>query len=132
MNKTLLLGRLVKDPEVTLAQSDNEYARARYILAVKKKKKNEAAFIPCVCFGKTAEFAQKYLKKGKEIVVAGHIDTSTYETANGNRAFSMNVIVDEHFFTGAPDPTQRNQNDSTDSDGFMTLPEGVQEELPFE
>ncbi len=132
MNKTILLGRLIKDPEVILAKNDSEFTRARYILAVKKKKKNEASFIPCVCFGKNAEFAQKFLRKGKEIIVSGHIDTGSYETNTGNRVFTMNVIVDEHYFTGAPDPAVKEKHAQAGADGFMEIPEGVQEELPFD
>lgn len=131
MNNVTLMGRLTKDPEVVIPQDDTGYSRARYILAVKKRKKDEAAFIPCVAFGKTAEFVQKYLKKGKEIAITGHLDTNSYDDRNGNRVFSMNVIVDEHHFTGAPDPSSREASTQTDPDGFMRLPEGTQEELPF-
>lgn len=131
MNTVILMGRLTKDPEVVIPQNDEGYSRARYILAVKKKKKDEAAFVPCVAFGKTAEFVQKYLKKGKEIAITGHLNTNSYDDRNGNHVFSMNVIVDEHHFTGAPDPSGKSDTYETDKDGFMKLSEGMQEELPF-
>ena len=102
MNKTILMGRLTKDPEVKYLQNENSTAMARYTLAVerryRKDGKAETDFISCVTFGKNAEFAEKYLKKGLKILVSGRIQTGSYVNQEGNKVYATNVIVEEHYF----------------------------------
>ena len=102
MNKTILMGRLTKDPEVKYLQNENSTAMARYTLAVdrryRKDGKAETDFISCVTFGKNAEFARKYLKKGLKILVSGRIQTGSYVNQEGNKVYTTNVIVEEHYF----------------------------------
>ena len=101
MNKTILMGRLTKDPEVKYLQDENSTAMARYTLAVdrryRKDGKAETDFISCVTFGKNAEFAEKYLKKGLKILVSGRIQTGSYVNQEGNKVYATNVIVEEHY-----------------------------------
>ena len=102
MNKTILMGRLTKDPEVKYLQDENSTAMARYTLAVdrryRKDGKAETDFISCITFGKNAEFAEKYLKKGLKILVSGRIQTGSYVNQEGNKVYATNVIVEEHYF----------------------------------
>ena len=102
MNKTILMGRLTKDPEVKYLQDENSTAMARYTLAVdrryRKDGKAETDFISCVTFGKNAEFAEQYLKKGLKILVSGRIQTGSYVNQEGNKVYATNVIVEEHYF----------------------------------
>mgnify|MGYP000683001020 CR=1 FL=1 len=102
MNKTILMGRLTKDPEVKYLQDENSTAMARYTLAVdrryRKDGKAETDFISCVTFGKNAEFAEKYLQKGLKILVSGRIQTGSYVNQEGNKVYTINVIVEEHYF----------------------------------
>ena len=128
MNKTILMGRLTKDPEVKYLQNENSTAMARYTLAVdrryRKEGKAETDFISCVTFGKNAEFAEKYLKKGLKILVSGRIQTGSYVNQDGNKVYATNVIAEGKKLSGAE------KKEDTDPDGFMHLPDG--EELPFE
>ena len=134
MNKTILMGRLTKDPEVKYLQDENSTAMARYTLAVdrryRKDGKAETDFISCVTFGKNAEFAEKYLKKGLKILVSGRIQTGSYVNQDGNKVYATNVIVEEHYFAEGKKLSGSEKKEDTDSDGFMHLPDG--EELPFE
>ena len=135
MNKVILMGRLTRDPEVRYSQGENATAVARYTIAVDRKmsRENEADFIPCVCFGKTAEFAEKYLHKGTKIAVVGRIQTGGYTNKDGNRVFTTDVVVEEHEFAESKNTAANNNSSSnaTASDGFMNIPEGIDEELPF-
>ena len=103
MNKVILMGRLTKTPEIKYLQDDNKTAMARYTLAVDRRygkdREREADFIPCVTFGKNAEFAEIYLKKGTKIVISGRIRTGSYTDSEGVKRYSSNVVVEEHFFT---------------------------------
>lgn len=89
MNKVILMGRLTKNPEIKYAGKDNDMAVARYTLAVNRRYKRdgeqEADFISCVTFGKSAEFAQKYLHKGMRIVIGGRISTGNYKDKDGKQ-----------------------------------------------
>lgn len=136
MNKVILLGRLVADPEVRYSNGENRTAIARYRLAVNRRVKREgdqdADFISCVAFGKQGEFAEKYLHKGTKICVCGRIQTGSYEK-DGQRVYTFDVVVEEHEFceskayggqASAPDQ-------SRSDDGFMKIPEGIDEDLPF-
>lgn len=102
MNRVILMGRLTKNPEIKYAGKDNDMAVARYTLAVNRKYKRdgeqEADFISCVTFGKSAEFAQKYLHKGMRIVIGGRISTGSYKDKDGKTIYTTDVIVEEHEF----------------------------------
>lgn len=138
MNKVILMGRLTRDPEVRWSQGESAMAIARYSLAVDRKFKREgeadADFINCVAFGKQGEFAEKYLRKGMKIAVTGRIQTGSYTDRNGNKVYTTDIVVEEHEFCeskqsneSAPAPERRASSD----DGFMNIPDGLDEELPF-
>ena len=105
MNKVNLLGRVCADPEIRYTQSHEPMCIARYTLAVNRPKdkdgNQQADFIRCVCFGKRGEFAQKYLKKGTQIIVCGHIQTGSYDDKDGKKVYTTDIIVDEHYFCGS-------------------------------
>ena len=98
MNKVILMGRLTKNPEIKYAGKDNDMAVARYMLAVNRRYKRdgeqEADFISCVTFGKSAEFSQKYLHKGMRIVIGGRISTGNYKDKDGKMIYTTDVIVE--------------------------------------
>lgn len=145
MNKWEGIGRLTRDPEVRYTQGSNPMAIARYTLAVDRriKKENEqsADFIPCIAFGKSAEFVEKYLKKGTKMAVVGRIQTGSYTNQNGQKVYTTEIIVEEQEFAEsknassggqnqAPQQSQKTQDDGLD--GFMNIPDGIDEgELPF-
>lgn len=147
MNKVILMGRLVRDPEVRYSQGENATAIARYTLAVDRRfnrnngEENSADFIGCVVFGRQAEFAEKYLHKGTKIAVTGRIQTGSYTNKDGARVYTTEVVVEEQEFAeskaaqgssfeGGYSAPVRTQNTSI-SDGFMNIPDGIDEELPF-
>lgn len=118
MNKVILMGRLTRDPEVRYSQGDTPLAIAHYTLAVPRKIKREnepdADFVNCVAFGKTGEFAQKYLQKGKMICICGEIRVRSYTNQEGQRLWTTEVIVEEHYFTGAGTGQKVEGNNITD------------------
>ena len=135
MNRVILMGRLTRNPEIKYGGKDNDMAVARYTLAInrryKKDGEQEADFISCVVFGKGAEFAQKYLRKGMKIAVCGRIQTGSYTGKDDRKVYTTEVVVDEHYFAeGKAAEVDNTQETKTDSEGFMEVPEG--EELPFE
>lgn len=138
MNKVILIGRLTRDPDVRYSQGKNALAVARYTLAVdriyKKDGEQGADFIPCVCFGRSAEFAEKYFRQGTKIAVVGRIQTGSYVNRDGVKVYTTEVVVDEQEFAGSR-PVQGHpagsQAPAADQDGFMNVPEGIDEELPF-
>ena len=134
MNKVILMGRLTRDPEVRYTSVENSLAITRYTLAVDRKIKRDgeatADFISCVAFGRSAEFAEKYLKKGLKILVSGRIQTGSYVNQEGNKVYATNVIVEEHYFAEGKKLSGAEKKEDTDPDGFMNFPDG--EELPFE
>lgn len=143
MNKVILIGRLTKDPEVRYTQGDKPMAIARYTLAVDRRFKRDgddsADFIPCVAFGKGGEFAEKYLRKGTKIAVCGRIQTGSYTNKDGNKVYTTDVVVEEQEFAeskasqGSQQNTQRGGKQKQDDpyDGFMNIPDGIDENLPF-
>lgn len=132
MNKVILMGRLTKYPEMKYLQNENHTGMARYTLAVDRRygKEKETDFISCVTFGKNAEFAEKYLHKGLKIAVSGRIQTGSYTDSDGNRIYTMNVVVEEHYFAEGRKLPETDEKEKADTDGFMEVPEG--EELPFD
>ena len=137
MNKVILIGRLTRDPEVRYSAGDNSTAVARYTLAVERRIKNEnqsADFINCVTFGKNAEFAEKYLRKGTKIAVAGRIQTGSYTNRDNQKVYTTDVIVEEHEFAESKAAGRAENAANTGGqpdDGFMNIPDGIDEELPF-
>lgn len=129
------MGRLTRDPEVRYSQGENGTAVARYTIAVDRRmsRDNEADFIPCVCFGKTAEFVEKYLHKGTKIAIVGRLQTGSYTNKEGTRIFTTDVVVEEHEFAESKNTAVNNSSNSNAaaSDGFMNIPEGIDEKLPF-
>ena len=135
MNKVILMGRLTRDPEVRYSAGENALAIARYTLAVDRRFRRDgeatADFISCVSFGRTAEFAEKYFRQGLKIIVSGRIQTGSYTNRDGQKVYTTEVVVDEHYFAeGKSIDADDEKETKTDSEGFMEVPEG--EELPFE
>lgn len=177
MNKAILMGRLTKDPDIRYTQGDNSMCVARYTLAVDRRFSrnagndgNNADFIPCVAFGKTAEFTEKYLKKGIKMAITGHIQTGSYTNRDGVKVFTTEVVVEDQEFaesknaSGGSNGGSNNNNGRNSGngggnsysgngnnggysggnggsnnysgggdalDGFMNIPDGIDEELPF-
>ncbi|MCQ2369236.1 MAG: single-stranded DNA-binding protein [Paludibacteraceae bacterium] len=130
MNKVQLVGRLTRDVELRQTTGDESIAIARFGVAVNRKKKDEADFISCVAFGKTAETLDKYFSKGSRIAIAGRIQTGSYTNKEGAKVYTTDVVVEEFDFidtksesTTAPAPV--------DDKGFMDIPDNIDEELPF-
>ena len=103
MNKTILMGRLTKDPDVRYSQGENSRAIARYTLAVDRRRVNadgqrDADFISCVAFDRAAEFAERYLHKGSKIAVTGRIQTGSYTNRDGQKVYTTDVIIEEQEF----------------------------------
>lgn len=149
MNKVILMGRLTRDPEVRYSQGgENSLAIARYTLAVDRRFKRNgddqtADFIGCVAFGRNAEFAEKYFRQGLKVVVTGRIQTGSYTNKDGVKVYTTEVIVEEQEFAESRAEAEANrasfQRQSAPSpapsadagDGFMNIPDGIDEELPF-
>lgn len=145
MNITCLVGRLTRDAEVRYTQGQNPLAVGRYTLAVDRRIKRDgeqsADFISCVVFGKGAEFAEKYLFKGTKIAVTGRIQTGSYKKSDGTTVFTTDVVVESQEFveskaqgnteSNAYSNQNKKSNPMTDPDGFMSIPYGIDEELPF-
>ena len=170
MNKAVLVGRLTRDPEVRYSQGENATAVARYTVAVDRRFKRDgeptADFIPCVVFGRSAEFAEKYFRQGMRVSISGRIQTGSYTNKDGVKVYTTEVIVEEQELTGsytnkdgvkvytteviveeqefaesraeseanrasfqqsAPAPAPS----APAGDGFMNIPDGIDEELPF-
>lgn len=142
MNKVILMGRLTRDPEVRYSQGENALAIARYTLAVDRrfKKDNEQTtdFIPCIVFGKSAEFVEKYFRQGTKVTVCGRIQTGSYTNKDGVKVYTTDVVVEEQEFAESKANSQQNQQSnntgpvSDSGEGFMNIPDGVDEELPFQ
>lgn len=140
MNKWIGVGRLVRDPEVRYSQGENATAVARYTLAVDRRFKRDgestADFIPCVVFGKSAEFAEKYFRQGLRISVAGRIQTGSYTNKDGVKVYTTEIMVEEQEFAESKSETASNKtanqtNNSNNNTDFMNVPDIDSEELPF-
>lgn len=144
MNKVILMGRLTRDPEVRYSQGEKSTVIARYSLAVNRRFKREgdpdADFINCVAFGKQAEFAEKYLRKGTKMAITGRIQTGSYTNKDGVKVYTTDVIVEEQEFAeskaaaenhAAASPAPQPAPQPNQADGFMNIPDGIDEELPF-
>ena len=137
MNKVILMGRLTRDPEVRYSAGENALAIARYTLAVDRRFRRDgeanADFINCVSFGRTAEFAEKYFRQGLKIAVTGRIQTGSYTNRDGVKVYTTDIIVESHEFAESRNNNALVSNDvpAVGSDGFMNIPDGLDEELPF-
>ena len=143
MNKVILMGRLTRDPEIRYSQGENNNAVARYTLAVDRRFQRSADqtadFIPCVAFGRSAEFAEKWLKQGTKICITGRIQTGSYTNKDGVKVYTTDIIVEEQEFAESKNAAASNGSDNfsggerpTPSDGFMNIPAGIEDELPFQ
>ncbi|MGI6006837.1 MAG: single-stranded DNA-binding protein [Ruminococcus sp.] len=146
MNKVILMGRLTRDPEVRYSAGENALAIARYTLAVDRRFKRDgeatADFINCVSFGRTAEFAEKYFRQGIKIAISGRIQTGSYTNREGQKVYTTEVVVEEQEFAESknasehsgftnPAPAPAPAPSAASADGFMNIPDGIDEELPF-
>lgn len=161
MNKVILMGRLTRDPEIRYSQGENAMAIARYTLAVDRRfnrngDENTADFIGCVAFGKSAEFAERYLHKGTKIVLTGRIQTGSYTNKDGVKVYTTDVIAEDQEFAESKNSagnsdggyggagfgnsgynnngygnTAARPQPAAAGDGFMNIPDGIDEELPF-
>ena len=152
MNKVILMGRLTRDPEVRYSQGANQTAVARFSVAVDRRFKREgepdADFFNCTCFGRQAEFVERYLHKGIKVVLSGRVQNDNYTNKDGQMVYSVRIMVDEIEFaesknasSGGNDGGYNNGGGfagansvpaaSGAGDGFMNIPDGIDEELPF-
>ena len=145
MNKVILMGRLTRDPDVRYSSGERSMAIARYTLAVDRRgrrtqggegQEQTADFIQCVAFDRAGEFAEKYFRQGMRVLVTGRIQTGSYTNKDGQRVYTTDVIVEEQEFAdskqGDAAPVSRPQPQNAINDGFMNIPDGVEDEgLPF-
>ena len=152
MNKVILMGRLTRDAEVRYSQGENSTAIARFSLAVDRRFRRDgdeqtADFINCVAFGRTAEFLERFGRKGTKFVLEGRIQTGSYTNRDGQKVYTTEVVVEEQEFAeskassdsyaashpqqnAAPAPSMPSPG-AASADGFMNIPDGLDEELPF-
>ena len=151
MNRVILMGRLTRDPEVRYSQGERSMAIARYTLAVDRRgRRNQnqdgseqtADFIPCVAFDRAGEFAERYFRQGMRVLISGRIQTGSYVNRDGQKVYTTEVIVDDQEFAdsknassggdGGYQSVSRPAPSSAIGDGFMNIPDGVEDEgLPF-
>ena len=134
MNKVLMIGRLTRDPEVRYSQGTNQMAIARFSIAVDRRWKREgepdADFFNCTAFGKQAEFIEKYLHKGTKVLISGRIQNDNYTNKDGQKVYAVQIMIEEIEFAESKNAGQQDRPAYTD-DGFMSIPDGAEEELPF-
>ncbi len=140
MNNVTLMGRLVRDPEVRYTQGEKATAIAKFTVAVDRpRSKDETDFISCTSFGKTAEFIEKYFRKGNRIALVGRIQTGSYTNKDGVKVYTTDVVAETVEFTesksngnaqtGTPDAAPAAA--PAEDDGFTSIPDGIENELPF-
>ncbi len=131
MNKVVLMGRLVRDPEIRYSQGPEQIAVGRYTLAVNRRsKEKEADFISCVVFGKAATFAEKYFVKGQMVAVVGRLQVRSWEDKSGNKRWTTEVLVEEQHFCGSKKESE-SSNTEKENDGFYPIDELEDDDLPF-
>ena len=146
MNKVILMGRLTRDPEVRYSQGgENPLAIARFTLAVDRRFKRDgeatADFISCVAFGRQAEHAERFYRQGLKVVITGRIQTGSYTNKDGVKVYTTEVVVEEQEFAESKNSAGSADNSgfapagrpapAAAGDGFMNIPDGIDEELPF-
>ncbi len=151
MNKVFLMGRLTRDPDVRQSQGENPITIARYTLAIDRRKTQNnqdpgADFVSCIAFGRNGDFAEKWLHKGTKIVIEGHIQTGSYTNKDNQKIYTTDVVIDSQEF--AESRGGMNEEDKAARDqaaleaagvqmtpeqeqDFMNIPDGIEEELPF-
>lgn len=135
MNKVILMGRLTRDPEIRYPRDPEAAAVGRFSLAVDRRFKKDgspdADFFNCVCFGRQAEFVEKYLKKGIKMLITGRVENNNYTDRDGRKVYAVQIVVEEMEFA----ESKATNNEPTPApgvgDGFMNIPDGIEEELPF-
>lgn len=138
MNKIILLSRLTRDPEVRYSQGEKSMAIASFSVAVNRKFKRDgepdADFFNCTAFGNQAQFVEKYLKKGTKILLSGRVQNDNYTNKEGQKVYSVSIIAEEIEFAESKgnSDTQQNTQPQFNADGFMNIPTGLTESLPFE
>ena len=145
VNKVILMGRLTREPDIRYSQGERQMAIARYTLAVDRRGRSSANgneqnadFISCVAFDRAAEFAERYLHQGTKILISGRIQTGSYTNRDGQKVYTTDVVVEDQEFAesktaegGASRQSSRQRPTTESADGFMDIPDGVEEELPF-
>ena len=151
MNKVILMGRLTRDPDVRYSNGEQATAVARFTLAVDRRVarrdgEQTADFIGCVAFGRTAEFVEKYFRQGMRVTICGRIQTGSYTNRDGNKVYTTDVVVEEQEFAESRAASEANRSMGggyqssapatpdpmgAAGDGFMNIPDGIDEELPF-
>lgn len=148
MNKVVLMGRLTRDPDVRYSQGENSTAVARFTLAVDRRfarrdgsDQQTADFIGCVAFGRTAEFVERYFRQGMRMTMSGRIQTGSYTNRDGQKVYTTDVVAEEVEFAESKNSSGGGDNSgfrqtaapmpSAAADGFMNIPDGIDEELPF-
>lgn len=143
MNKVILMGRITKDAEIRYSQGENSTAIARFSFAVDRRVRRDndeqtADFISCVAFGRVAEFLERFGRKGTKFVLEGRIQTGSYTNKDGQRVYTTDVVVENAEFAESKGSGSANNGNSVPSsptgsagDGFMNIPDGIDEELPF-
>lgn len=135
MNKAIIMGRLTRDPEVRWSQGEKPMAIGRYTIAVdrvaRKGAEREADFFNCVAFGAQGEFAEKYFRKGMQVLVSGRMQTGSYTNRDGVKIPTFEIMVDTQEFAESKRPENSTQPAGAGMDGFMNLPDGLDGEFPF-
>lgn len=142
MNKVILMGRLARDPDIRYSKGEKTTAIARFSLAVDRRFKQEgqpsADFINCLALGKNGEFAEKYLHKGTKVVVVGSWQTGSYTNKDGNKVYTNDCLIESFEFAESKNASGNNNSGNagqasgySSGDGFMNIPDGIDEELPF-
>ena len=146
MNRVILMGRLTKDPDIRYTQGERSMAIARYTLAVDRRgrrgqdsstEQQTADFINCVAFDRAAEFAEKYFRQGMRVLVSGRIQTGSYVNQEGRKVYTTGIVLDDQEFADSKGasgrgPEQRQVQGADIGDGFMSIPDGIEDEgLPF-
>ncbi len=149
MNKVILMGNLTRDPEIRYSQGERELAIARFSVAVNRRfarqNDTDTDFFNCTAFGATAEFVEKYFKKGSRVLLTGRIQNDNYTNKNGEKVYSVQIIAEEVEFCerkgvadaniaaagNTPSQASAPQPNASASDDFMNIPEGIEDGLPF-
>ena len=154
MNRVILMGRLTRDPEVRYSQGERSMAIARYTLAVDRRGRRSqdgdqgqtADFINIVAFDRAGEFAEKYFRQGMRVLVSGRIQTGSYVNKDGVKVYTTDVVVEDQEFAESKNSAASNDGGyngggynsaparpqpAAATDGFMNIPDGIDEELPF-
>ena len=143
VNRVILMGRIVRDPEIRYSQGEKQIAIARFSLAVNRRFANDgetnADFFNCTAFGKTAEFVEKYFRQGSRMSLVGRIENNNYTNKNGEKVYSVQIMVEEVEFAERKSAQSNNQTQNQNKpaqtngadDDFMSIPDGIEDGLPF-